>query len=237
MQFTGERVVEGVSPERIWLDHVARYEFASGYTKEKNVLDISCGTGYGSRILYDRGARGVIGIDISIETINFASIKYKTKDLEFKVGDIQNIDFPANYFDVVTCFETIEHVNSQEKVFKELQRVLKPRGLLIISSPNRTVTSPYKSINDSPDNPFHTKEYATGEFISALENYFSILDIYGQRSIYKLFLLPILERIMRQTAPRIYSPEKGNPELEKISHIKEYRYTVVVCRKSKSDSP
>ena len=237
MEFTGERVVEGVSPERIWVDHVARYEFASGYTKEKNVLDISCGTGYGSRILYDRGARRVIGVDISNEAINFASIKYNTKDLEFKVGNVQNIDFPANYFDVVTCFETIEHVDSQEKAFMELQRVLKPGGLLIVSSPNRTITSPYKSINDPPDNPFHTKEYATGEFISALENYFCILDIYGQRSIYKLFSLPFLERIMKRILPRIYSPEKGNPELEKISHIKEYRYIVVVCRKSKSDSP
>ena len=153
------------------------------------------------------------------------------------MGNVQNIDFPANYFDVVTCFETIEHVDSQEKAFMELQRVLKPGGLLIVSSPNRTITSPNKSVNDPPDNPFHTKEYATGEFISALEGHFCILDVYGQRPAYKLlFCLLFLREKIKSILLRSYNPEGGNPELEKISCMKEYRYIVAICRKSKSDN-
>ena len=110
IQFTGERVVEGSTPTRILLDHVARYKFACRYVKERNILDIACGTGYGSKLLCDAGAKKVIGVDISSEAIDFACTKYKMNGLEFKVGDILDIDFPENYFEVITCFETIEHV-------------------------------------------------------------------------------------------------------------------------------
>jgi ubiquinone/menaquinone biosynthesis C-methylase UbiE len=200
-------------------------------------LDISCGTGYGSKILREAGATKVVGIDISREAIDFAQIHYQIKALEFKVGNISDIDFPENYFDMITCFETIEHIQSQEKALKELFRVLKPKGLLIISSPNRRLTSPGKSINDRPDNPFHTKEYSTGEFISVLETCFEILEVYGQRSISRLFLLPFFERITGKFLPMIYDPGRGNPGLEKILSKKEYRYIVVVCKKSKSNKP
>lgn len=233
MQFTGERVVEGDTPKRIWLDHIARYEFAGRYVKEKNVvLDISCGTGYGLKYLCDAGAAKVIGVDISSEIVDVARTQYQINGLEFKVGNIQEIDFTENYFDVITCFETIEHVQSQERTFMELKRVLKPNGLLIISSPNRKLTSVGKSINDLPDNPFHTKEYSIREFISVLGNYFEILETYGQRAISKWFFLPFFERIIRKFLPMMYNPEKGKPELKKVSLKKEYRYITLVCKKS-----
>jgi ubiquinone/menaquinone biosynthesis C-methylase UbiE len=232
MQFTGERVVEGSTPKRIWLDHVARYKFASRYVKGKKILDISCGTGYGSKILYNAGATKVVGIDISSDTIDFACAKYKMNGLEFKVGNILDIDFSENYFDIITCFETIEHVQSQEKAFIELERVLKPKGLLIISSPNRKLTSSSKQINEPPSNPFHVIEYSTNEFISVLGDSFEILEVYGQRGINKLFFLNPFERIMRKLLPVLYNPAKGNFELEKISPKREYRYIAAVCKKN-----
>ena len=57
----------------------------------------------------------VIGLDISNDIIDYASSKYGTKVLEFRVGDILNIDFVNNNFDVITCFRTIEHVNNQKR--------------------------------------------------------------------------------------------------------------------------
>jgi len=229
--FTGERVVEGGTPERIWLDHVARYEFANEFAKGKCVLDIACGTGYGSIVLCRSGAKEVIGVDISDEAINFARAEYRMNGLEYRVGDVLDINFPQNYFDVITCFETIEHVRSQEKAFAELHRVLKPEGLLIISSPNRKLTSPGRSINDHPANPFHTTEYSTSEFISVLKKYFEILEVYGQRGRSKLFFLPLFETVMRKFLSGIYDPAKGSPDLEKVSPLKEYRYITAVCRK------
>ena len=229
--FTGERVVEGSTPTRVWLDHAARYEFASGYVKGRLVLDIACGTGYGSAILCRSGAKKVTGVDISGKTIDFARTRYKINNLEFKIADILHINVSENYFDVITCFETIEHVKNQEKAFAELHRVLKPKGLLVISSPNRKVTSPGKSITDNPNNPFHAKEYSTEEFISVLGNYFEILDVYARRGRYKFLFLPFFEIVMRKLLPTIYDPARGTPELRKVSPLKEYRYITAVCRK------
>jgi ubiquinone/menaquinone biosynthesis C-methylase UbiE len=231
MEFSGERVVEGGTPERIWLDHVARYEFAGRYVKRKHVLDIACGTGYGCAILCHSKAKEVIGGDIASETVQFAYARYKMDRLKFKVCDILNIDFPENYFDVITCFETIEHVKDQEKGLIELRRVLKSKGLLIISSPNRKLTSAGKSITDPPNNPFHVKEYSTKEFISVLGNYFEILQFYGQRGKSKFFFLPFLGRVIRNFLPSIYNPGRGRPDLERVSALKEYRYITAVCRK------
>lgn len=237
MQFTGERVVEGDTPERLWIDHVARYEFASRYAKGRNILDISCGTGYGPVIMCDAGAKKVIGVDNSSEVIDFARCKYERSGLEFKVGDVLNIDFPDSYFDAVVSFETIEHVNNQEKALSEIQRVLKPNGLLIISSPNRKVTSPFKSIDEPPENPFHIVEHTMKEFIRLLGNYFNVVEVYGQRGRGKLLFLPFIEKKLRKTFPMLYTPEKGKPELEKVSFKKEYRYITAICKKSKNDKP
>jgi len=234
MEFSGERVIEEATPERIWLDHVKRYEFASRYAKEKVALDIACGTGYGSSLILLSGAKKVMGVDISPEAVDFARTKYKMSELEFTVGNILNIDFPRNYFDLVLCFETIEHVKNPEKACSELQRVLKPDGLLTISSPNRKLTSPGKSINDSPSNLFHTIEYLPHEFLLLLNKYFESIEVYGQRAVNKLFLLPIFVNVMSRFFPGIYDPGKGSPNLKKVSLIDEYRYLIAVCRKCKN---
>lgn len=230
-KFTGERVIEGYTPLRVWLDHVARYNFAGRYVKGKIVLDISCGTGYGSCILYSNRAKKVIGIDISKKVINFARTKYERKGLEFNIGNILNIDIHDNYFDLIVSFETIEHITNQKRALLEIQRVLKPNGLLLISSPNRKLTSPLKSFDEPPNNPFHVIEYTMKEFTRLIRNYFEIIEVYGQRGINKFFLFPLIERILRKILPWLYNPKKGSSNLEKVISKKEYRYIVVVCKK------
>ena len=235
--FTGERVVEGGTPQRIWSDHVARYEFALGYVKGRHVLDIACGTGYGSGILCSGGAERVIGMDVSNEAIGLARAKYKEEGLEFKIGNMMDTGLPEDSFDVITCFETIEHVESQEGAFTGLRRVLKPGGLLVISSPNRKLTSPRRTFDARTDNPFHVREYVSEEFIQVLGQFFEVLEVYGQRAKNRLLLVPFFHGIMRRIMPGLYAPERGSPELEKVSRKNEYRYIVVVCRKMKSDKP
>ena len=235
MEFTGERVVEGKTPQRIWADHTDRYEFASKHVRGKTVLDIACGTGYGCRILHDKGkAKKVIGIDIQKDAINFARTKYEMNGIEFKVGDALRIDFPKNYFDVIVSFETIEHVKSPKKMISEFLRVLKTDGLLIISSPNRKLTSPDKSIEDQPDNPYHIREYSSKEFISVIGSYFEILEIYGQRAKNKLLFLPFFGKILRFCFPLLYDPGTGSSKLKRVRSMKEYRYFIVVCKKPRS---
>jgi ubiquinone/menaquinone biosynthesis C-methylase UbiE len=221
--FTGERAVEGTTPLRIWQDHVARYQFASHYARG-SVLDIACGTGYGCKILLNRATTRIVGIDISQDAIRVALKRYKDQRLTFMVGNILDIELPNGSQDVITCFETIEHVKEQETAISELCRVLDPRGLLIVSSPNRKATSPGTSALDPPDNPCHVSEFSTEEFVSFLRRYFGKVTVFGQRGANKLLFLPFVMPFTKVKMPR-----KGSPNLERISPFKEYRYVTAVC--------
>ena len=231
IKFTGERVVEGRTPLRIWFDHMERYEFAGNYVQEKNVLDISCGTGYGSFLLKNKRAKTVVGVDISNEAVNFAQEKYKTEGLEFKTGNILKTGYMDNFFDVIVCFETIEHVDDHLKVFLELFRILKPGGLLLISTPNRKITSPFIGVEDTPNNSFHIKEYNFIEFVESLQGISKVIGIYGQRPILKILLHPFIHKIFRKICPFLYNPGKGSPNLEQIKVKNEYRYITLICQK------
>lgn len=227
-------MIKGITPERIWSDHVSRDTFAANYVQNKRVLDIACGSGYGSKILKRSGAFIVTGIDISQSTIDYAKNKYTDDGLKFILGDILHIDFPDNSFDMVVCFETIEHINDYNKALSEIKRVLNGSGLLIISSPNRRLTSPGKSINEPPNNKYHYIEFSKEEFTSLLSEYFRIMGLYGQRPINKVFLISCLENILRRSLPKLYSPGAGNSKVIRHRDFLEYRYLVAVCVKLKN---
>lgn len=103
-----------------------------------NVLEVGCGTGTLSLLAKDRtGTSGkVCGIDASPEMVQRARMKAnrQNKDVEFQVGDISNIPYDSDIFDVVMCSFMIFHITSEkrEKGFKEIFRVLKSNGALVI---------------------------------------------------------------------------------------------------------
>ncbi len=231
MEFTGEYVVEGSTPERIWLDHVVRYDFAAKHTREKTVLDAACGTGYGAKALLDGGAARVIAVDISRRAIHFGVKEYGKEGLDFLVGNVLSLSFAHGVFDSIVSFETMEHVSDSETCLDEFQRVLKTGGSLIISTPNRQLTSPGKSVSDVPDNPHHMVEYTKSEFVVRLSERFEILELYGQRPINRLFALAIVRRMLNRLIPGVYDPERGLPDLRRVRGWNEYRYIVAVCRK------
>jgi len=186
MKFTGERLVIGESPKRIENDHLARYFFASKYTKGCNVLDAACGAGYGSLIIATIGnAINVDAIDMDKESIHFANKNYNCKKIYFEISNLLNWN-KINYYDVVICFETIEHISEYIKCLKVLYSNLKKGGKLIISSPNREVTSPNTSLLDKPKNIYHCQEFKIQELKQLLNKQgFTISEnnIYGQRII------------------------------------------------------
>ena len=231
LTFTGERAVEGKTPERIWLDHVARYEFACDYVENKKVLDIACGTGYGAAILRKSGASYVLGVDISNDAISFAKAQYSEYGIEFKTGDILETKLPESSFDVVVSFETLEHINDQDAGLLALKRLAKPLGKVIISSPNRKLTSPGKGISGECNNAFHAIEYTETEFAETLSKYFFIECLYGQRGVKKILLLPIISVITNRFLFSLYNGERGQPQVEKCKESMEYRYVIAVCQK------
>jgi len=90
--------------------HELRYKFAKKLVfSEDTVLDICCGTGYGSQILAEK-AKKVIGVDGSIKAIKFAEKRYKNKRAEFIRTDFWDYKKKA---DVVVAFETVEHIKAK----------------------------------------------------------------------------------------------------------------------------
>jgi ubiquinone/menaquinone biosynthesis C-methylase UbiE len=159
-------------------EHLHRYAIASLFVADKLVLDIASGEGYGADIL-SRTAQYVTGIDIDALAVNQASKKYVRNNLHFKTGSILAIPTPDATFDVITCFETLEHVEEHEQVFIQLKRVLKPGGLLLISSPNRK----YYSDKTNYSNIHHKKELYEQEFKDIIIENFKYCRFYYQNTI------------------------------------------------------
>jgi len=117
--------------------HLRRYEFASAYTKGKRVADVASGTGYGSRTLMtEGGAASVVGIDVDARAVAYAQRRFARDGVSFRVADGAATGLVAASIDVVTSFETIEHVADPRALLAEFARLLTPGGKLVLSTPN-----------------------------------------------------------------------------------------------------
>lgn len=177
LDFTGERFCPEIRGE-IYLEHYLRYLLASSLATDKDVLDIASGEGYGSYIMAQK-ARSVIGVDISAEAVEHAIETYKKDNLSFRTGDAAQIPLPDASVDLVVSFETIEHHDRQEEMLDEIRRVLRPDGVLVISSPERSVN---EDLNGH--NPFHVRELYRHELEDLLARRFSHIAFLGQRTIF-----------------------------------------------------
>lgn len=112
--------------------------------KEKTILNIGCGFGWFELRAIKKGAKKVVGIEITEKDLEVAKSKVKNKHVEFKVGSAIDLPFKNNSFDSVVSWEVIEHIpkDTEELMFKEVSRVLKPKGKLFISTPsNHLITT------------------------------------------------------------------------------------------------
>ncbi|MDF2450172.1 MAG: class SAM-dependent methyltransferase [Bacteroidota bacterium] len=161
-----------------WGEHLHRYEEAvrlfSG--KKLKVLDIACGSGFGSNFLVQAG-NTVFGGDLSEETISDCKNKFKHSQLSFEQMDGTALPYPDIFFDAVISFETIEHTTDYQKMLNEFKRVVKKEGLVILSTPNFLVNSPHGVII----NPYHTQEWKYEEVLAILNNTFSDVKLLGQK--------------------------------------------------------
>jgi SAM-dependent methyltransferase len=169
-----ERFVPGSADgELIEVEHLARYLWASQLVEGRSVLDAGCGVGYGSALLARAGAADVVGIDLSAQAVEAARAG-APENTAFLVGDVHELSFEPGRFEVLVCFEVIEHVDRQDAVIAELARVLAPDGVLAISSPNRNVYP--------PGNPHHLHEYVPEELRAALAAHFDHVELRRQHA-------------------------------------------------------
>ncbi len=177
LECNGERYT-GATGGQVKHEHYHRYFFALQFCDKKEVLDVASGEGYGSALL-GTVAQQVLGIDLSPEAVARASRNYGSERVSFTVGDYAAISLSDASVDVVVSFETLEHVADLEKFFCEIKRILRPDGLVVISTPKAKV---YKDLGKR-QKPSQVKELDADEFRVILREHFSNYRLLGERSV------------------------------------------------------
>jgi GT2 family glycosyltransferase/2-polyprenyl-3-methyl-5-hydroxy-6-metoxy-1,4-benzoquinol methylase/glycosyltransferase involved in cell wall biosynthesis/archaellum component FlaC len=218
---TGERFLpqEADPFDELAVEHQQRYRSVKNLVAGKIVLDAGCGEGYGTGLLAGSAAR-VAGVDISTEAAAHARGAYKRQNLEYLVGSVSALPFQAGSFDVVVCFEVIEHLDEDHQCafLREARRVLNAEGILVISTPNKKV---YTDLTGR-HNRFHKKEFHVDEFESFLRSAFPHVLLFGQ----SWFISSVLDKPSSHHLANLKPAESApfNP-----------KYVVAVCGASAID--
>lgn len=140
-----------------------RYEWASGMCDDKEVLEVACGAGVGLGLLA-RNAKNVIGGDVDPNVLKYAIQHYnKQRNIQIMEMDACNMELADGSIDCLACFEAIYYFPSLNSFLKEAKRILRPGGVLLISSVNCL----WHGFNPSP---YSKKYYSIKELQSALDD-------------------------------------------------------------------
>ncbi|MEK6893126.1 MAG: methyltransferase domain-containing protein [Nanoarchaeota archaeon] len=110
---------------------------AIGNYENKKILDIGCSYGWFEK-LNAKKSKEIIAIDINKKDLDIARKELREKNVKFSYGSALDLrKFKENYFDMVVMFDVIEHIpkNTEEIALREIRRVLRKNGTLIISTP------------------------------------------------------------------------------------------------------
>jgi 2-polyprenyl-6-hydroxyphenyl methylase/3-demethylubiquinone-9 3-methyltransferase len=127
-----------------------------------NVLDVGCGGGFLSEEFARLGCT-VTGIDLSAASIATAMKHAQSGNLQvdYRVGSASALPFPDASFDIVVCCDVLEHLPSLDPAIAEAARVLKPGGLYLFDTINRTIKSYIETILVAQELPL-TNFFAPG---------------------------------------------------------------------------
>ena len=110
-----------------------------------SAIDIGCNAGFYSKIISDYGFNKITGIDIVDDYINKANESFASngngKKLQFKIMNAEKLPIDIKY-DFILCTEVIEHTDNPNKVVQNIINILNPKGIAIITLPNR-ISLPY----------------------------------------------------------------------------------------------
>jgi SAM-dependent methyltransferase len=228
LEWTGERFLPWLKDAAIAYEHLHRYAYAARLVNGKRTLDLACGEGYGSKLLAT-SASSVVGVDIDEKTIRHAKSKYGDSTLQFVTGSITAVPISEDHsFDVIVCFEAIEHVDEHEKLLCEVKRLLKRDGLFIVSTPNK---GEYEE-----GNPFHVKELSPDEFQQLLGRHFQHITFLGQRIHAHSNIWPL--KAHGSTSVEELVIERGESEFGFISNAKRAPvYIIALASDSRAPLP
>src|SRR5699024_6174923 len=176
-EWTGERCVPWSDDMQMLYEHYHRYALASSVTEGKRVLDLASGEGYGC-VLLASTAQQVVGLELDEQTVRHAQQHYPLDNLTFHTGSITESNALAAEppFDVITCFEAIEHVYEHDELMRLVRRKLAPGGVFVCSSPDRGEYTEKRG----HANPFHVRELNENEFRDLLGHHFEHVSVLRQ---------------------------------------------------------
>jgi len=206
LEFTGERVVPGLVDENLFNEHVARYRFAARFADRAIVLDAGCGTGYGARELTN--AASVAGIDTSAEALLLARREFGGPHVGFLRAACEALPFRDASFDLVVAFEVIEHLEHWQQLLTEAKRVLRPAGVLLVSTPNKAWYT--ESRAKAGPNPYHVHEFDSAEFGAALRDVFAHVHLWTQNHTESIAFVPACSAPGVLDAPPDTAPETAH---------------------------
>lgn len=153
MVITGERTVPGIWHENYWFRrHEVVYEALRDVVQGRVALEAGCGEGYGADLL-SQVARSLVALDY--DAYATAHVRAAYPHVPVVRGNLVALPYADASFDVVVSLQTIEHLWDQDAFVAECVRVLRPGGMLVVSTPN-TLTFP-------PGNIYHPKELEPAE--------------------------------------------------------------------------
>ena len=193
-------IVDAYNPVEATI-HMARYMNARPYVKGKRVLDVACGEGYGSALMKRWGATSVVGVDISGEAVDIANSAFATEGLEYIQHDAEQLPFDDVSFDMAVSLETIEHLDHPEKFLRELRRVVRAGGTIVVSCPNDQY---YADNVENFSNPYHKRRYTFYDFREMAEKAF------GETGAW--YMGSALAGFVNMPLSNCHYPEKGDPE-------------------------
>jgi ubiquinone/menaquinone biosynthesis C-methylase UbiE len=169
------------------------------YQSSGRILDIGCGLGYFLEVAKEsiKNTWSVYGLETNTSLVASSSPAVKNN---ISVGALPHLPYKDNYFDCVTCFDVLEHSALVDENLKEIQRVLKPKGLLVVQSPNHLslMACITKDKWDWWSPPDHVLHFFPGFLVSRLKlNKYSIkyLKTYEQQ---KDFMSNVRGAVFRQ---------------------------------------
>jgi SAM-dependent methyltransferase len=163
LTLTGERTIPDLDIENYWFRrHQVVYQRLAPRCAGRDVLEAGCGEGYGADLIAGI-ARRVVAVDYDEAAV--AHVRSRYARVQVMQANLAQLPLPDASVDVVVNFQVIEHLWDQAQFVSECARVLRPSGLLMVSTPNRITFSPGR---DTPINPFHTRELNACELTQLL---------------------------------------------------------------------
>ncbi|MFT5208143.1 MAG: 2-polyprenyl-3-methyl-5-hydroxy-6-metoxy-1,4-benzoquinol methylase [Candidatus Omnitrophota bacterium] len=212
-------IVPSEESAKIVAQHAAAYALAEPSIKDKVVLEIGHGDGYGSARLA-RLAKHVTAIDLFEENSKKAALKYAKANLVFKAMNACELEFDDQSIDIVCSFQVIEHIPEKQlpAYAQEIKRVLKPGGIAFISTLNlKNNKKPGIFYNKSPH---HDKEFEPQEYKEFFANYFDDFKLMG---LYPNTSMRVAERLKKSGVFK-WIPEVMNPIQKYYANISEHNF-------------